>query len=245
MAEIKLISESFVKPKCEVETAKHPYHLSPIDIGMLSMHPIQKGLLYTVDNQPNSSDRSQIMSNLLDKIKHSLSIVLLHFYPLAGRFATKTYPDENACSVYVDCLKGPGARLIHATAPCVTLSDILSSTDVPTFVQLLFDLGEKSASYDGHTRALVSIQVTELIDGVFIGFTMNHSVVDENNNTKISRVPVFDYKPWASDDDRLRVLKLPCLEPGDLIVRFYDTGLLRERIFSLLTKSNRNTQGRG
>ncbi|KAL2928376.1 hypothetical protein RDABS01_034015 [Bienertia sinuspersici] len=198
MAEIKLISESFVKPKYEVEAAKNPYHLSPAEISLLSIHPIQKASFLP--------DRSQNISDLLDKIKHSLSIVLLHFYPLAGRFATKTYPDEHACSVYVDCVKGPGARLIHAIAPRVTVSDILSSTNVSTFVQLLFDLGEKSVNYDGHTRALVSIQVTELTGGVSIGFTMNHSVVDgtsfihfvttlseifnseENNNTKISRV---------------------------------------------------------
>ncbi|KNA06369.1 hypothetical protein SOVF_181650, partial [Spinacia oleracea] len=41
-----------------------------------------------------------------------------------------------------------------------------------------FDLGEKTVNYDGHTRPLLSIQVTELLDGVFIGFTMNHSIAD-------------------------------------------------------------------
>ncbi|KAL2928364.1 hypothetical protein RDABS01_034003 [Bienertia sinuspersici] len=254
MAEIKLISEFFVKPKHEVEAAKHPCHLSPIEIGMLSIHPIQKGLLFTLNDPLNSSDRIKVVSNLIDKLKQSLSIALIHFYPLAGRFETQLYPEEHACSIFIDCVKGPGARLIHATAPRVTLSDIVSSTNVPTFVQALFELGEKSVNYDGHTRALVSIQVTELTDGVFIGFTMNHSVVDgtsfihfvsmlseiyrslenntrENNPIKISRVPVFNYKPWVTDNEDLSVIKLPYLESEEFITRKFNHGPLREQIF--------------
>ncbi|KMS96514.1 hypothetical protein BVRB_9g224550 [Beta vulgaris subsp. vulgaris] len=118
----------------QVEDAKQPYYLSPIELAMLSIDPIQKGLLYSLNNSSNevNYDRTKVISHLLEKLKHSLSLALVHFYPLAGRFATRKYPDEHACSVFVDCTKGPGARLIHAFAVDVTISDIMSSIDVPT-----------------------------------------------------------------------------------------------------------------
>ncbi|XP_021753453.1 uncharacterized acetyltransferase At3g50280-like [Chenopodium quinoa] len=177
---IKLISECFVKPKYEVEASKQPYHLSPPEIGMLSIDPIQKGLLFTIKNTHSNgaNDRTKVVSRLFDKLKHSLSIALVHFYPLAGRFVTERYPDEHACCIYIDCNKGRGARLIYVTALDVTVSDIVSSTDVPPIVRSFFELGDIMVNHDGHTRALLSIQVTELLDGVFIGFTMNHSVGD-------------------------------------------------------------------
>ncbi|KMS94817.1 hypothetical protein BVRB_015060 [Beta vulgaris subsp. vulgaris] len=268
MAEIKFISESFAKPKYEVEDAKQSYYLSPIELAMLSIDPIQKGLLYSLNNSSNevNYDRTKVISHLLEKLKHSLSLALVHFYPLAGRFATRKYPDEHACSVFVDCTKGPGARLIHASAVDVTISDIMSSIDVPIIVRSFFELGEKMVNHDGHTRALLSIQVTELLDGVFIGFTMNHSVVDgtsfihflnmlselfrledqfcdDTTTLKISRVPIFNYKPWidsticGDNEDVVPVLKLPYLEPEEFISHGYEPGPLREQIFHFSTAS--------
>lgn len=251
---IKLISECFVKPKYEVEAAKHPHHLSPSEILMLTIDPIQKGLLFTLNNPTSTDDRTKVVSHLLEKLKQSLCFALVHFYPLAGRFATQKYPDEHASSIFIDCTKGPGARLIYATAVDVSVSDILSSADVPPIIQSFFELGEKSRNIDGYTKALLSIQVTELIDGVFIGFTMNHGVVDgtsfihfvsmlseifrseltsDSTTIEISRVPVFNCKPWIkniSENKDAAVLKLPYL-PEEFKVQEPEPELLRERIF--------------
>lgn len=268
MAEIKLISECFVKPKFEVEDAKQPYHLSPIEIGMLSIDPIQKGLLYSLNNSTYNDvnyDRTKVVSNLLEKLKHSLSLALVHFYPLAGRFATQKYLDEHACSIFVDCTKGPGARLLHASAIEITISDIMSSIDVATCVRSFFELGEKMVNHDGHTRALLSIQVTELLDGVFIGFTMNHSVLDgtsfihfvtmlcelfrsdvcfSDTRPNISRVPIFNCKPWINNASDDMVLKLPHLEPEEFIEYGYEPGPLRERIFRFSPTSLANLKAK-
>ncbi|XP_021738761.1 protein ENHANCED PSEUDOMONAS SUSCEPTIBILTY 1-like [Chenopodium quinoa] len=268
---IKLISECFVKPKHEVEASKQPYHLSPPEIGMMSIDPIQKGLLFAINNNTPSNDandRVNVISSLLDKLKHSLSIALVHFYPLAGRFVTEKYPEEHACIIYIDCNKGPGARLIHVTALEVTISDIVSSTDVPPIVRSFFELGDIMVNHDGHTRALLSIQVTELLDGVFIGFTMNHSVVDgtsflhfisllseifgsqeyigQKNTLKISRPPIFNLKPWVSHDPENmvpEVIKLPHLEPKEFVV-YADQGPLRERIFHFSPTSLANLKAK-
>lgn len=239
----KVISECFVRPEHEVEAAKRPYRLGPVDLAMLSIDPIQKGLLFPFETD---STRPEI-EVLVERLKRSLSIALVHFYPLAGRFEPIKYEEEHACFIFLDCAKGPGAGFIHASVD-LTVSDILSSTDVHSAVRSFFDLGEKMVNYDGHTKPLLSIQVTELLDGVFIGFTMNHSVVDGTsfihfvstlseifrsegeggeNPTQISRVPL--YKMYAPEGYG-PIFKLPYLEPEEFIIR-YDPGPLRERIF--------------
>ncbi|XP_074314718.1 putative acetyltransferase At3g50280 [Silene latifolia] len=189
----------------------------------------------------------------------SLAFSLVHFYTLSGQFATQKFVEEHACSFYIDCNKGPGARLIHASVE-YTVSDIVSSKDVHPIVHSFFDRGEKSVNYDGHTGPLLSVQVTELIDGIFIGFTMNHTIADgtsfwhyitslseifrqlkddgENEDEcdviPISRKPIL--KTLFPDYDYDKILKLPYLEPEEFIFR-YDPGPLRQRIFRFSSKS--------
>ncbi|XP_074317861.1 putative acetyltransferase At3g50280 [Silene latifolia] len=112
-----------------------------------------------------------------------MSIALVDFYPLAGLLSTVKYDDDQSSLVYVDPEKGPGAILIHASGTeeyKVTVNDIVtcyenSSRNIWSF----FDMGELGVvNYDGHTRPLLSVQVTNLVDGVFLGFTMNHALGD-------------------------------------------------------------------
>lgn len=60
----------------------------------------------------------------------------------------------------MDPNKGLGARFIHAILH-LTVSDILSPTDVPLVVQTFFDQ-DRAVNHDGHTCNLLSVQVTEL-----------------------------------------------------------------------------------
>ncbi|MBA0747228.1 hypothetical protein Gogos_004156 [Gossypium gossypioides] len=105
-----------------------------------------------------------LINNVLVRLKQSLSIALVHFYPLAGRFATKI--EQNPRSHFVDCNNSPGAEVIHAAVD-ISVPDIVSPTYVLLVVQSFFD-HEGAINYDGHTRPLLSIQVTELVNGVFI-----------------------------------------------------------------------------
>ncbi|CAI0551585.1 unnamed protein product, partial [Linum tenue] len=117
------------------------------------------------------------IAEFLRRINHSLSHTLTHFYPLAGRLVTSDSPhDDGSYVVSIDCANSPGARLIHAVAD-LTISDVLSPTYVPVVVQSFFD-HDRAINHDGHTMSLVTIQVTELIDGVFIGCSFNHVVGD-------------------------------------------------------------------
>lgn len=64
----------------------------------------------------------------MERLKRSLSIALVHFYPLADQFVTNKSEEEHACLIFIDCTKGPEARLIHAKYADLSVSDILSST---------------------------------------------------------------------------------------------------------------------
>ncbi|KAL9231703.1 hypothetical protein vseg_006896 [Gypsophila vaccaria] len=245
---LKLISECFVKPtNVSSEAREKRINLSATDLITLSMDTMQKGLLFDTKLSPE----------IFKKLKKALCVSLVEFYPLAGRLATQKFHDEHACSIYIDCEAGSGVRLIHATVD-YTISDILSSVDLHPIVESFFDLGEKSVNHDGHIRPLLTVQVTELHDGVFIGFTMNHCIADgtsfwhfisslseifdqikDDNNNKdksisISRKPIFETLfPHKGYNE---TYKLPYLEPNEFIAR-YNPGLLRVRIFHFSAQS--------
>ncbi|XP_021738764.1 uncharacterized acetyltransferase At3g50280-like [Chenopodium quinoa] len=264
--QIKVVSESFIKPKYEVEASKQPHYLAPDDLIFLPLDHMQKGLLF--HGKPQN-----IQTHLLDKLKISLSQSLVHFYPLAGQLATQKFHDEHAIWVYVDCTTGPGVRLIHAVVNTdLTISDLLSSTDIHPIVPCLFDLGEKAVNHDGHTRPLLSIQVTELLDGVFIGFTLNHSVADgnslwhfisslseiflqfkdENHSNNVTYNEATKFQSDLSNNIVISrkpifckpllpegygpIINLPYFEPDEFVSRF-DPGILRERIFHISSKA--------
>ncbi|XP_043698803.1 uncharacterized acetyltransferase At3g50280-like [Telopea speciosissima] len=137
--------------------------LSVSDLPMLSCHYIQKGLLFTLP--PFSIDV------LVSLLKRGLSQTLSHFPPLAGRLIT----DSNGY-VHVSC-NDSGADFFHVNATYLSLRDILSPLHVPDSVKKLF-VFDGAVSYDGHFKPITAVQVTELADGVFIGCTVNHAVVD-------------------------------------------------------------------
>ncbi|WJX35204.1 hypothetical protein P8452_23228 [Trifolium repens] len=175
---LKLVSECFIKPYPPIEDSKQICYLTPWDIAMLSLHYIQKGLLFKKPTSSSSSSLNQqhFIENLVNKLKHSLSLTLFHFYPLSGRLVTQKTQDPPSYTIFVDCKNSDGAKFIHSTLD-ITINDILSPVDVPPIVQSFFD-HHRATNHDGHTMSLLSIQVTELVDGVFIGCSMNHSIGD-------------------------------------------------------------------
>ncbi|MFQ6654572.1 hypothetical protein Gotur_025497 [Gossypium turneri] len=172
---VRIISGCFVKPQHVSEQSKQPFYLT-WDLVMLSVHYIQKGILYTKPPPPGDYCEQNLINNVLVRLKRSLSIALLHFYPLAGRLATKIEQNPKSHSVFVDCKNCPGAKFIHAAID-LSVSDIVSPTYVPLVIQSFFD-HDRAINYDGHTRPLLSIQVTKLVDGMFIGCSMNHAIAD-------------------------------------------------------------------
>ncbi|GAV61302.1 Transferase domain-containing protein [Cephalotus follicularis] len=244
---VQQISECFVKPQLTTEESKQPCYLTPWDLAMLAVQYIQKGLLFK--KPPATHSQQDFINTLLDKLKQSLSLTLVHFYPLAGRLATVKNENPPAYSVFVDCNNSPGAKFIHAVLD-MTISDILSPTYVPLVVQSLFD-HDRALNIDGHTRPLLSIQVTELVDGVFIGCSMNHSLGDgtsywnflnawseifqaqEKGTLSISYPPII--QRWFLDGHG-PMINLPLKHQEEFMNR-YEAPPLKERVFHFSLES--------
>ncbi|GKA83663.1 uncharacterized acetyltransferase-like protein [Tanacetum coccineum] len=86
--------------------------------------------------------------------------------PLAGRLIT----DSNGY-VYITC-NDSGAQFVHADAKHVSVNDVMSPTHVPDIVKGFFTF-DRMVSYEGHFNPLLAVQVTELSDGLFVGFSVN------------------------------------------------------------------------
>nr|XP_043609507.1 uncharacterized acetyltransferase At3g50280 [Erigeron canadensis] len=138
--------------------------LSVSDLPMLSCQYIQKGVLLSRPPLPSHQ--------LIPLFKLSLSRTLSHFRPLAGRLSTA--PDGLVSILCNDS----GVQFVHATATHLHTRQILTlHSDVHPCFKTFFEF-DKTLSYAGHHRPIAAVQVTEIADGVFIGCTVNHAVVD-------------------------------------------------------------------
>ncbi|BFG38841.1 hypothetical protein CerSpe_251150 [Prunus speciosa] len=84
MGYIRFISTTTVQPTFHNELTQR-IELTPWDLQLLLLDHIQKGLLF---HKPKSSTYEQDpITSLTEHLKHSLSLTLDIFYPLAGRLA--------------------------------------------------------------------------------------------------------------------------------------------------------------
>ncbi|PSR88243.1 Transferase protein [Actinidia chinensis var. chinensis] len=170
MVEVRLISTSLV------QTGIHHadrIELTPWDLRLLLVDQIQKGLFFL---KPTPSQEKELLANnVVDNLKISFSRVLEFFPPHTGRFGI-TQNDDGTSSFFIDC-NNAGAQFIHAVVDTLTVNYILEPVNVPRVVHSFFPLNGV-CNYKGISEPLLAVQVTELIDGFFIGCTMNHSVAD-------------------------------------------------------------------
>ncbi|KAJ0750702.1 putative shikimate O-hydroxycinnamoyltransferase [Helianthus annuus] len=179
---------------------------------MLNSNYSQKGLLFA---KPPPENQDFFITTFLDDLRSSLSTTLTHFYPFAARLATRKEEKPPSYVIYIDPENSPGVKFVHATVD-VTVSDILTSTDVPLVVHSFFDLND-AINHDGHTLPLLSIQVT--------GLPMESSLAalsKDENSYLISRPPIFK----GSDT----IINLPFTHHDQFISRF-EKPQVKERFF--------------
>ncbi|KAK4342773.1 hypothetical protein RND71_038589 [Anisodus tanguticus] len=221
-----VVTRSTIYPN-DHQSLNNTLKLSVSDLPMLSCQYIQKGILLT--QSPFESSNS-----LITHLKITLSKTLAHFPPLAGRLIT-----DSDGYVYILC-NDAGVDFVHAKAPHLASSVLVppNHSDVPLYFRKFFQF-DSTLSYAGHYKPLMAIQVTELSDGIFIGCTMNHAVVDGTSfwnffNTfaefskgekMITRQPCFSRKTVF---DSPAVLKFP---EGGPSATFSGDEPIREKIF--------------
>ncbi|RHN62956.1 putative shikimate O-hydroxycinnamoyltransferase [Medicago truncatula] len=153
----------------------HKINLTPWDLRFLPLETIQKGLLFHQQPIPSTSNQNQI-----NHLKQTLSTTLSYFPPLTGRLiitqhnVTTNNNNNTSCSILCNNL---GALFVHAKAENTTVSNILEPNYVPSIVHSFFPLnGVKN--HEATSQPILAVQVTELANGIFIGFTVNHVVSD-------------------------------------------------------------------
>ncbi|XP_071721858.1 uncharacterized acetyltransferase At3g50280-like [Rutidosis leptorrhynchoides] len=174
MANIQILSTSVIRAPTndgdeKKRKTKERINLTPWDLQLLRVHAIQKGLIF---NKPNQK------FNYVEHLKSSLSRTLAFFPPLAGRLNMIENDDGDAtCRFFIDC-DNSGARFVHAVANGVSVADTTETEYVPIEITRSFFLLNGVENHEGVREPLLAVQVTELVDGIFIGCTVNHSVVD-------------------------------------------------------------------
>ncbi|TKY55693.1 acetyltransferase protein [Spatholobus suberectus] len=198
MEAVRVISITTIKaPSHNNFNSAQKIDLTPWDLQFLQLKCNQRGLLF---RNPITEKHT---ASQIQHLQHSLSSTLAFFPPLAGRLAILQHHD-NTVSCHIVC-DNAGVLFVHAVAPNTTVSDILEPKYVPPVVRSFFPFnGVKN--YEGTSQPLLAVQVTELVDGIFIGFAINHAVADGKSfwhfvnswaeitrgSSKISKLPALE-----------------------------------------------------
>ncbi|KAJ1700055.1 hypothetical protein LUZ63_008567 [Rhynchospora breviuscula] len=252
---VRTIKTYTVTPRPTPEVPRQ-LHLSAWDVGMLSAHYIQRGLLFTYPPD-------LLAGQIIELLRSSLEETLFHFYPLSGRLRVVSCEGGGVtCHVEVGC-EGDGAEFVHAVADEIRVLDVEATDgqDLPKFLKEFFPLDLVHAvNFDGCTNPLLTIQVTELIGGIFIGCAFNHVIGDGTsfwhffdawaeitrckavgNEVILSQPPVHDR--WFIGGYGEPPIKLPYSSPAEFVVR-PSTPLLREKMFHFSSESLANLKER-
>ncbi|KAK6123028.1 hypothetical protein DH2020_043224 [Rehmannia glutinosa] len=168
MAKIEVKSSCLV-PMVSNANAMTRMDLTPWDLQLLLPDPIQKGILF---HKPESEE---LQNTIIHHLKNSFSRTLDFFPPWPAALAPLR-TTITRCVFFVDC-NNAGAEFTHAVASDVSVLDILEAKYIPEIVSSFFPLNG-IPNYEGISKPLLGVQVTELADGLFIGCTANHAVVD-------------------------------------------------------------------
>ncbi|KAJ3708997.1 hypothetical protein LUZ61_012702 [Rhynchospora tenuis] len=145
---VRTIETYAVNPRPNPQTPRQ-LHLSPWDVGMLTAHYIQKGLLFAYP--PDLS-----VDQIIQLLRSSLEEALFHFYPLSRRLRVVTCVGGGVrCHVELGC-QGEGAEFVHAVADGIGIADVVAvdGQDLPMFIKEFFPL-DSAFNFDGSGKEVV------------------------------------------------------------------------------------------
>ncbi|KAI3835832.1 hypothetical protein MKW92_019697 [Papaver armeniacum] len=176
-AKVRHVSTSTVLPATQKNRTTRKIEMSPMDFRPFRRLYAQFGLLFAKPGTGSGSRESnqEETNKILSNFKSSLSQTLDYFFPLAGRLAVTKHDDDGTISFYINC-NSAGVEFIHAAAD-VTVAYLLEPTYTPDIIDSFFTF-DGIPNYQGVSLPLLSIQVTVLTDGIFVAFSLNHSVCD-------------------------------------------------------------------
>eukprot|EP00253_Pinus_taeda_P004889 PITA_04889 len=163
-APLKVCRVSTVVPA--IPTVKHRMFLSMFDLNMLPFNNMRFLLFY----KPTASTTEKEFCVIVENLKRSLSLVLVDFYPFAGRLQLKGRESRRP---EVDCNDG-GVDFMEASTD-MTFQDVETSDFQHTnFFQQL--VPTRNENYEA---PLLSVQVTAFLGGgICIGVRFHHVIAD-------------------------------------------------------------------
>ncbi|XP_051136733.1 uncharacterized acetyltransferase At3g50280-like [Andrographis paniculata] len=217
MAGIEICSSCVVRME-KNSTPNSIFELNQWDLQLLLADPSQRGIFF----KTNGYQTLESQTLLVDHLKTTLSRTLDYFPPLAGRLGT-TANSDGTISFHINC-SNAGAEFTHAVAGNMSISDLLEPKYIPDTINSLFALNGVVNS-DGVSKPLLGVQVSFLADGLFIGCTANHAVLDgialwhffnswseiSRGAETISKLPVFER--WFPDG--IKSLRIPPLQQNE------------------------------
>ncbi|KAI3866040.1 hypothetical protein MKX03_024739 [Papaver bracteatum] len=176
-AKVSHVSTSTVLPATQKNRTTRKIELNPMDFRPLRRLYAQSGLLFAKPKATSDSGNSneEKLNKIICNLESSLSQTLDYFFPLAGRLGMTKHDDDGTISFYINC-NSAGVEFIHAVED-VTVADLLEPTYTPDIIDSFFTF-DGIPNYEGVSLPLLSIQITELIDGIFVAFSFNHCVCD-------------------------------------------------------------------
>ncbi|WVZ95497.1 hypothetical protein U9M48_041253 [Paspalum notatum var. saurae] len=182
--DVRIVSRRLVRPEPagSPDTPPEVIHLTPWDLTLITLDHIQKGILLP---KPHTTGGAA----LADELASSLARALGRFYPLAGRLVASEITgggDSESAAEPGPRLAislhstGEGTEFVHAVAPGVTVSDIVTPLYTPPVVSSSFFPLNGLLNVEAVVGSLpvLAAQVTELADGVFVAVSLNHGVAD-------------------------------------------------------------------
>ncbi|XP_031484283.1 BAHD acyltransferase DCR [Nymphaea colorata] len=150
-----------------VKAAKETCPLLTFDLPYVTFYYNQKVLLYKVGAEEGEFEKA------VESLEKSLAEVLGYFYPLAG----KLVQDEEGV-LQVDC-NDRGAEFVVSAAEDVHLSELAASDASPLLQDIVPYAGVQN--HEGRELPLLAVQVTKLKDGMALGCSFNHVILDGNS----------------------------------------------------------------
>ncbi|KAL7107087.1 hypothetical protein ACP275_06G032300 [Erythranthe tilingii] len=160
---VEIISTTNVKPK-KSDIGRKECQLVTFDLPYLAFYYNQKLLIYKGGNEN--------FDEVVEKLKDGLALVLDEFYQLAG----KLDKDEDGVFkvVYDDDMAG--VEVAAAAAADVEVAELTAEEGTSKFKELLPYNGV--LNLEGMQRPLLAVQLTKLKDGLVMGCTFNHAILD-------------------------------------------------------------------
>lgn len=205
---LKILEVKRVAPFPADSAAPKSLPLTFFDLLWVRMLPVQRLFFYDYP----SIDTQVLLDLIVPNLKHSLSLTLYHYLPLAGNLS---WPQDSGEPV-LNYVEGDGVSLTIAESSSVDIFDELSGNDRFCDATKCHPL-LPNLSVSNERAAAMALQVTLFPNfGFCLGITSHHAVMDGRTSTSFM-------KSWAHTCKTSSSWLLP-----DRLTPFYDRTVIKD-----------------